>query len=155
MVEVDEGAVEVVGEARATRARSAVARPEHDVVGEQLRAPVEELRQGLRSFVGREAVVLLDRNPGQLLPLARELLAALRMLVLALEQLATRREPLLTRCHLVIRHRIRLLGTQSASAMAGTAIASSAACSGAALVRRNAAPMAAAAAANSAPSRKA
>src|SRR5215211_3649854 len=46
---------------------------EHEVVDEQLRAPVEELGEGLPSLVGLEDVLLLHRHPGQLLASPREL----------------------------------------------------------------------------------
>ena len=41
-----------------------VVRAEHEVVDEQLRAPVEQLGQGLRPLVRLEVVLLLDRHPG-------------------------------------------------------------------------------------------
>jgi hypothetical protein len=71
VVEVDEAAVEVIREVRAPWARPRVIRAKHDVVGEQLWAPVEELHQRLRPLVGREAVFLLGPHPRQLLALAR------------------------------------------------------------------------------------
>jgi hypothetical protein len=46
------------------------------VIDEKLRAPVEQLGKRFRSVVGLEAVVLLDRDPRQLAPLAGELIAA-------------------------------------------------------------------------------
>src|SRR5205085_1211478 len=43
--------------------------PVHDVVGEQLRAPVKELCERLLPVLGVELVLLLHRNPGKLTPL--------------------------------------------------------------------------------------
>ena len=62
-------------------------RAEHEVVDEQLRPTVEELGERLRPRLGLEAVVLLDRHPGELAPLTRELVAAAGELLLLGEQL--------------------------------------------------------------------
>jgi hypothetical protein len=109
VVEMDHGAVEVVRVERAARAGGVVVRAVHQVIDEQLRAPVEELRQGLRSVAGREAILLLDGHPRQLLALAGELVAATGQLLLALEQLLARDQPLLARPDPVLRHRGCLL----------------------------------------------
>jgi len=74
-----DGAVEAVRGVRAARTariRPALdSRAEQEVVDEQLRTAVEELDQRLRPIVGLEAVVLLDRDPGQSLSLAGKLVA--------------------------------------------------------------------------------
>ena len=80
---------------RAGRAARRVVRAEHEVVDEELRAPVEELGQRLRPLVRLERVLLLDRHPGQLSTLPRELVAEARELFLPLEQLDPGRPPLL------------------------------------------------------------
>jgi hypothetical protein len=76
---VRDGAVEAVRGVRAARTpriRPAVdRRAEHEVEDEQLRATVEELGQCLRPVVGLEAVVLLDGDPRQRLPLQGKLVA--------------------------------------------------------------------------------
>src|SRR5207245_7460311 len=54
--------------------------------------------------VGLEPVLLLDPDPGQLLLLPRQLVAASRQLLLGLEQLQPRGKPLLTCSNLVISH---------------------------------------------------
>src|SRR4051812_42032938 len=99
-VEVGDGAVEVVGDERAAGAsRVLLVDPEpeaeHEVVDEQLGAPVEELGQGLPPVVRLEDVLLLDRYPRQLLAAAGELVALPHVLLLGVEQLAPRRQPLL------------------------------------------------------------
>src|SRR3954464_4992127 len=97
-----EATVEVVGQARAAGARAdRVGRAEHDVVGEELRAPVKELGQRLLALLGLEGVLLLDGNPRKLLPLLCELLAPLGVLVLELPQLVPRRRPFVLGCGLV------------------------------------------------------
>src|SRR6266851_4891142 len=75
-----DGTVEGVGGRRADRAARRVRRAEHEVIDDQLRAPAEKLSQRPWPLVGAEAVFLLDRHPGQLAPLGRELVgsAALR-----------------------------------------------------------------------------
>ncbi len=67
----------------------------HEVVDDQLRASVEELGQGPRAFVGLEAVLLLDRDPGQLLWLSSELVTAAGQLLLTLQQPLAGLRPLL------------------------------------------------------------
>jgi len=67
----------------------------HEVVDDQLRASVEELGKGPRAFVGLEAVLLLDRDPGQLLSLSSELVTAAGQLLLALQQRLAGLQPLL------------------------------------------------------------
>src|SRR5215216_5948610 len=108
VLEVRQGPVEAVRRVRAAhtaRLRPAVdRRAEHEVVDEQLRAPVEELGEGLRAFVGLEAVVLVDTHPRKVSPLARQLVTAARERLLALEQLLARRKPVLTGSDPAIRH---------------------------------------------------
>src|SRR5438445_466012 len=82
--EVDGGAVEAVGDRRAGRAPGRVVGPEHEVVDEELRAPSEEIGEGCRALVGLEAVLLVNANPGQLLPHPRELVATPRQRLLGL-----------------------------------------------------------------------
>jgi hypothetical protein len=66
VVQVHQRAVQPVGQAGAAGAGAErVVGPEHDVVGEQLRAPVEQLGQRLLAVLGVELVLLLDRHPGQ------------------------------------------------------------------------------------------
>ena len=97
-----------VGHRRAGRAAGLVARAEHEVVDEQLAAAVEQLRQRARAVVGREPVLLLDPDPGQLAPLPGQLVAQPGVLLLAREQLVAGGRPLLAAHDLVIGHR-RLL----------------------------------------------
>ena len=78
------------------RAAGLVAGPEHEVVDEQLGAPVEELAERLLAVVGVEAVLLLHRHPRQLASLPRELVAEPCVLLLADEQPLACGEPLLT-----------------------------------------------------------
>jgi hypothetical protein len=93
--EVDDEAVEAVGDRRAGRASGGVVGPEHEVVDEQPGASPEQVGERRRSLVGLEAVVLVDPNPGQLLPPPGQLVAASGELLLRLEQLQPRGQPLL------------------------------------------------------------
>jgi hypothetical protein len=76
--EVDDEAVEAVRNRRAGRTPRRVVRPEHKVVNEELRAPSEEIGERRSTLVGLEAVLLVDSNPRQFLPLPRQLVAAPR-----------------------------------------------------------------------------
>src|SRR6266480_3435313 len=96
--------VETVGGGRADGTAGLVLGAEHEVVDQQLRAPVEQLGERLLALVRVELVVLLDRDPRQLAPLACQLVVAARQLLLALEQRVARLAPFLPRAHLVTRH---------------------------------------------------
>src|SRR3954452_14970171 len=107
MVQVDERAVEAVGQAGAAgTGAERVVGAEHDVVGEQLRASVEELRERLLAVLGVEHVLLLDRHPRELATLALDLLVPLSLLGLELRELIPGCLPLLARSDLVFRHLI-------------------------------------------------
>src|SRR5258708_22801068 len=95
MGKVDDGAVEAVGDRRAGRAPGSVAGPEHEVIDEQLRASCEEIGERRWALAGVEPVLLVDPDPGQLLPPPRQFVAAPGQLLLGLEQLQPAREPLL------------------------------------------------------------
>jgi hypothetical protein len=82
---VDDAAVERVGPGRAGRATGGIGRTEHEVIDKELRAAVEELRQGLRALVRLERVLLLDGDPGQLSPLPCKLVAAAGQLLLSFQ----------------------------------------------------------------------
>src|SRR5437870_6204303 len=102
-------AVEGVRPGRADRTARRVLGSEHEVIDEELRTPIEEIRQRLRSVVGLEAILLVDRHPRQLSPLARQLVIAAGQLLLASQQLLAGDKPLLARSYLVLRHRVCLL----------------------------------------------
>ena len=93
-VEVGEEPVDRVGDRRVHRVAGLVARPEHEVVDEELRATVEQLVQRPLAVLGVEAVVLLDPHPGEGAALARQLVAQARVLLLADEQRLAGGEPL-------------------------------------------------------------
>src|SRR5436190_1153004 len=101
---MDRVRIDRVGDRGADGAARLVRRAEHEVVDEQLRATVEELGERLRPRLGLEAVVLLDRHPGKLPPLPRELVAATGELLLLREQLLAGRVEFLLCAHLVLGH---------------------------------------------------
>ena len=109
MIQVHARGVELVPEARAawTGAHLEVG-AEHDVVGEELRAAVEELGEGLLPLVGVELVCLVYRDPGKLAPLLRGLPAELGVLGLEPRQLVASGLPLLTSSDFVLSHRVVL-----------------------------------------------
>src|SRR5207248_8891467 len=92
------------GAARASAER--VVRAEHDVVGEQLRAPVEEVAQRLLAVLGFELVLLVDADPGQIATRSRDLLVSLGMLGLELGELVPGHLPLLAGSDPVFGHLI-------------------------------------------------
>jgi hypothetical protein len=71
-MQVRQEPVEAIGHRRVDRAPRLVARSEHEVVDQELRAAVEDLGQSPRPVVGVELVLLLDRDPGQLTALVRQ-----------------------------------------------------------------------------------
>ena len=103
--QVDDGAVEPVGDRRAGRTARRVVGAEHEVIDEELRAPPEEVCQRGASFIGLESVLLVDADPWQLLPPLRQLVAAPRELLLRLQQLQPRCQPLFMCSGQVFRHR--------------------------------------------------
>jgi hypothetical protein len=100
------GRVERVSGEGAARTAVGRIRAEHEVIDEQLGAPVEELGERLGAGFSVEGVFGLDWNPRQRLALLGKLIAELRQLLLALEQLAPRDQPLLPGSDLVLRHRV-------------------------------------------------
>src|SRR4051812_10644252 len=103
MAQMDPLAVEPVRQAGAAGTRAlAVVGPEHDVVGQQLRAPLEQVREALLAVLGVEDVLLLNGHPRELAALARDLLVELRLLGLELRELVARRLPLLAGSGLVV-----------------------------------------------------
>ena len=74
--EVNGNAVEAVCDRRAGRTAGRILRPEHEVVDEELRAASEKIGEGRLALVGLETVLLVDLNPGQILPLLRQLVAS-------------------------------------------------------------------------------
>src|SRR5438105_4547120 len=111
MAQVNERAVEPVRQAGAAGAGTErVVGAEHDVVGEQLRAAVEELGKGLLAVLGVELVLLVDRDPREIETLALDLLVSLRLLGLKLCELAPSRLPFVAGSDLVLSHLISSCG---------------------------------------------
>src|SRR5438094_871656 len=105
VVEVDDRAVEAVGPARAARAAGVPARAEHEVIDDELAAPVEQLGERLPAVAPFELIGLFHRLPRQRAPRCRELVAAARERLFLRQQLPARGEPFLggydrvTLCH--------------------------------------------------------
>src|SRR5882724_3023671 len=102
--QVNSEAVESVRDRRARRTPRHVVGPEHEVVDEELRAPSEEVLERGVPFIGVEAVLLVDTDPGQRLAPPRQLVAAPRELLLLFQQREPRRQPRLTCRDHVFRH---------------------------------------------------
>ena len=74
----------MVGHERAARATLLPIRSEHEVVDDQLAAPVEEVGERDLALGRVENVILLDLHPGQLAPLGAQLVASPRGFLLLL-----------------------------------------------------------------------
>src|ERR1035441_4008110 len=74
--EVWENSVEAVGRRRTLQTAGSIPWPKHEMVNDELRASMEEVRQQRASLLGFESILLVDRNPRQLLPLSSQLIAA-------------------------------------------------------------------------------
>src|SRR5438105_6389240 len=97
---MDARGVELIAQVRTAGAGTElVIGPEHDVVGEELRAPVEELGERLLPVLGVELVLLLHWNPGKLTPLLGHLLSERRVLGLELCKFIASRLPFLGRAN--------------------------------------------------------
>src|SRR5437899_2156916 len=97
--------VELVAQVRTPRAGAElVIGPEHDVVGEELRAPVEELGECPLPILGVELVLLLHGDPGKLTSLLGHPLAELGVLGLELRKFIASRLPFLAGSGLVRGH---------------------------------------------------
>src|SRR5215213_3830174 len=116
VVEMHAGGVEFIPQVRAPGAGAElVIGPEHDVVGEELRAPVEELGEGLLPVLAVEPVLLLHRNPGKLTSLLGHPLAELGVLGLELRKFIASRLPFLAGSDLVLGHRAPPLAVRHVS----------------------------------------
>src|SRR5262249_43968737 len=93
-VQMNHVRVEVVGPERAALAADVVLGREHEVVDDQLAAAVEQVGERLLAVRALEDVLLLDRLPGQGLPLPGHLVAGARELLLLSKELLARLEPL-------------------------------------------------------------
>src|SRR3954471_4845386 len=98
--------IELIAQVRAAGAGAElVIGPVHDVVGEELRAPVEELGERLLPVLCVELVLLLHRNPWKPTSLFGHPLAELGVLGLELRELIPSRLPFLAGSDLVLGHR--------------------------------------------------
>src|SRR5918912_1985633 len=88
----------------ADRAAGSPHRAEHEVVDEELRPAVEEIRERLRAVHRLEAVVLHDLDPRKLLPLLGQLITAVGELLLLGEQRLALGLPLLLAYNPVLSH---------------------------------------------------
>src|SRR5436853_7826592 len=103
---MDARPVELIAQVRASRTGAKrVIRAEHDVVREELRAPIEELGERPLPVLGVELVLLLHRDPGKLTSLLGRPLAELGVLGLELREFIASRLPFLAVSDLVRGHR--------------------------------------------------
>src|SRR5262245_20509881 len=96
--------VDAVRYRRVDRAPSLVARAVHEVIDEQLAAPVEQFGQCAGPSIGVQPILLLGPHPRQFASLTRQLVAKLGVLLLASEQLVAGNLPLFPCSDPVIGH---------------------------------------------------
>src|SRR5436190_17374151 len=102
---MDARAVELIAQVRAPRTGAElVIGPEHDVVGEELRAAVEELGERPLPVLGVEPILLLHRDPGKPASLLGHPLAELGVLGLEPRKFIASRLPFLAGSDLVRGH---------------------------------------------------
>jgi hypothetical protein len=94
---VRDDSVESIRDRGARGASGGVVRAEHEVIDEQLRSALEEIRERYRPVVAFECIVLVDANPGKLLSASGQLVAAPRQLFLIGEEFEAGREPVFAR----------------------------------------------------------
>src|SRR3954465_12436931 len=99
--QVNSEPVESVRDRRAGRAARRVIRAEHEVIKEELRSPAEQVSQRSTPIFRFEAIVFVDSNPRQLLPLPRNIIAKPGQLLLGLQEFEARFEPFLACCDLI------------------------------------------------------
>src|SRR3546814_4040838 len=97
MPEVDGRGVDVVGREGAADAAFLPVGGEHEVLDDELAAPVEEVGQRLPAFRGVEGVVLPDLHPGKRAALGGERVAPARQILLLLQQRLARAGPFVSR----------------------------------------------------------
>lgn len=99
-------AIEAVGNGRARWTPRRVGRTKHEMVHEQLRSSLKQIRQSDTSLIGLEMVRGVDPDPWQLLPPFRQLIALPCMRLLGLQQIQPGGQPFFTRSNGVrCRHR--------------------------------------------------
>src|SRR5438270_4347754 len=102
---MDARSVELIAQVRTPWAGAElVIGPEHDVVGKELRAAVEELGERPLPVLGVELVLLLHRDPGKLTSLLGHPLAELGVLGLEFRKFIASRLPFLAGSDLVRGH---------------------------------------------------
>ena len=106
--QVHDASIEAVCDCRAGYAAGLVVRSEHEVIDKELRASLEQVRQRHAAPLGLERIVLVDRNPRQILPPLRQFVTAARMNLLVLKQRETGLKPFLARSDNVRRHFVYL-----------------------------------------------
>src|SRR6267143_5514780 len=94
MWQVQVGAVEVIGQVRATLATFLPPRPEHEMVDDQLAASVEEISQCLFAVRSIECILLVYLGPRQLPAMPTQFITQTGQFLLAREQILSRHKPL-------------------------------------------------------------
>src|SRR5437868_15195012 len=107
MVDMNARGVELIAQVRTSRTGPyRVIGPEPDVVGEEPRTSVEELRECLLPVLGVEHVLLVHGNPRKLTSLLRDPLVETGVLSLELRKLIASSLPLLAAANLLIGHSV-------------------------------------------------
>src|SRR5262249_14883529 len=109
MMEMDRDAVEIVGPERARLASLFPIGAEHEVIDDQLGAPVEEIGERKGAIRPLELVGLFHPLPGHRHSAARQRIPLAREFLLGSEQFKASLQPFLVRDHFVVEHERLLL----------------------------------------------
>lgn len=93
MGQAGDDCVEPVRNRKARQAPCLELQPEHEVVNQELRSPLEMIHQTTQIEIGVEAIRLVDAHPRQRMSPSRRRVPLARMRVLNLEQLEPRNKP--------------------------------------------------------------
>ncbi len=102
--EMSDDPVEPIGDRRAGRAAGRIVGAEHEMIDEELRAPLEEVAQRGLALVGFEPVRLVDPYPRQFPAPPRQLVASPRQVLFGLEQVEPRCQPFFPCSDCMCRH---------------------------------------------------
>ena len=110
MFEMGQGAIDVIGEERATGAACAPARAKHKVIDNELASAIEQLSQILLALGSVKDIILLNFHPRQSQTFCIDFVAEMRKFLFFQQQRFARSEPLflgynLTMLHIVLQGR--------------------------------------------------
>src|ERR1700733_1494766 len=104
MFEMRQSSINVIGDKRATGTTRLPTRPEHEVIHNELTAPIEKFGQTLLPRGSVEHVLLLNLHPRQCQTLGVDLVAQMCRFFFLQQQRLSRHQPLFLRYHWMLLH---------------------------------------------------